>query len=87
MTFAQKTLTNFRLKDLLFFDRERVQEVHIQQADTAMVMARAAGVHSLSPHWMFTSPLEGPADKITVGTLLMDLSGLTCHGLRGFGRK
>jgi len=80
MTFAQKTLPNFRLKDLLFFDRERVQEVHIQHADTTMVMARVAGVHSLSPNWMFTSPLKAPVDKITVGTLLMDLSGLTATG-------
>ncbi|MGV7228840.1 MAG: DUF4340 domain-containing protein [Nitrospirales bacterium] len=80
MTFAQKTLTNFRLKDLLFFDRERVQEVHLQQADTTLVMARTAGVHSLSPNWMFTSPMKAPADKITVGTLLMDLSGLTATG-------
>ena len=80
MTFAQKTLTNFRLKDLLFFERERVQEVHIQQADTTMVMARTAGVHSLSPNWMFKSPTTGPADKITVGTVLMDLSGLTATG-------
>jgi hypothetical protein len=76
MTFAQKTLPDFRLKDLLFFERERVQEVHIQQADTTMVMARTAGVHSLSPNWMFTSPITAPADKITVGTLLMGLSGL-----------
>ena len=80
MTFAQKTLTDFRLKDLLFFERERVQEVHIQQADTTMIMARAAGVHSLSPNWIFTSPLKAPADKITVGTLLMDLSGLSATG-------
>ena len=80
MTFAQKTLPNFRLKDLLFFDRERVQEVHIQHADTTMVMARAAGVHSLSPNWMLTSPMKAPVDKITVGTLLMDLSGLTAIG-------
>ncbi len=80
MTFAQKTLTNFRLKDMLLFDRERVQEVHIQQANTAMVMTRTAGVHSLSPHWVFTSPIEGPADKIAVGTLLMDLSGLRATG-------
>jgi hypothetical protein len=79
-TFAQKTLSNFRLKDLLFFDRERVQEVHLQQADTTLVMARTAGVHSLSPNWMFTSPMKAPADKITVGTLLMDLSGLTAKG-------
>jgi hypothetical protein len=80
MTFAQKTLPSFRLKDLLFFDRERVQEVHIQQANATMVMARVAGVHSLSPNWMFKSPTTGPADKIVVGTLLMDLSGLTAKG-------
>ncbi len=80
MTFAQKTLPDFRLKDLLFFERERVQEVHIQQADSTMVMARAAGVHSLSPNWMFTSPMKAPADKIIVGTLLMDLSGLKATG-------
>jgi hypothetical protein len=80
MTFAQKTLPDFRLKDLLFFDREGVQEVHIQQADATMVMARVAGVHSLSPNWMFKSPTTGPADKIVVGTLLMDLSGLRAMG-------
>ncbi len=80
MTFAQKTLPDFRLKDLLFFDRERVQEVHIQNKDATMVMARTAGVHSLTPNWMFTSPLKAPADKITVGTLLMDLSGLRATG-------
>ena len=80
MTFAQKTLPDFRLKDLLFFDRERVQEVHIQQADKTMVMARTAGVHSLSPNWVFTSPIKAPADRITVGTLLMDLSGLRATG-------
>ena len=80
MTFAQKTLPDFRLKDLLFFERERVQEVHIQNEDTTMVMARAGGVHSLSPNWMFTSPITAPADKITIGTLLMDLSGLRATG-------
>ena len=80
MTFAQKTLPDFRLKDLLFFERERVQEVHIQQADSTMIMARAAGVHSLSPNWMFTSPMKAPADKIIIGTLLMDLSGLKATG-------
>ncbi len=80
MTFAQKTLSNFRLKDILLFDRERVQEVHIQHNDTKIAMARTAGVHSLSPNWMFISPMKAPADKITVGTLLMDLSGLTATG-------
>ncbi len=79
-TFAQKTLPDFRRKDLLFFERERVQEVHIQQADSTMIMARAAGVHSLSPNWMLTSPMKAPVDKIIVGTLLMDLSGLKATG-------
>ena len=80
MTFAQKTLPDFRLKDLLFFERERVQEVHIQHPDTTMVMARSAGIHSLSPNWMFTSPMKAPVDKITMGTLLMELSGLRATG-------
>lgn len=79
-TFAQKTLPNFRRKDLLFFERERVQEVHIQQAESTMIMARAAGVHSLSPNWILTSPMKAPVDKIIVGTLLMDLSGLKATG-------
>ncbi len=80
MTFAQKTLSNFRRKDLLVFDRKRVQEVHIQQADTTIIMARAAGVHSLSPNWVLKSPHAGPADTIAIGTLLMDLSGLSATG-------
>ncbi len=80
MTFAQKTLKDLRLKDLLFFDRERVQEVHIQEANNTMILARAAGVHSLSPNWRVTSPIQFPADKITVGTLLMDLSALRAIG-------
>ena len=80
MTFAQKSLPDFRLKDLLLFDRERVQEVHIQQAATTIIMARAAGVHSLSPNWVFKSPQAGPADTIAISTLLMDLSGLRATG-------
>jgi hypothetical protein len=80
MTFAQKTLPNFRLKDLLFFDRERVQEIHVQKANTNIILTRAAGVHSLSPQWVFKSPKTGPADKIVVGTFLMDLTGLSATG-------
>jgi hypothetical protein len=62
------------------FERERVQEVHIQQDNTTMIITREAGVHSLTPNWMFKSPTIGPADKIIVGTLLMDLSGLVATG-------
>lgn len=80
MTFAQKTLTNFRMKDLLLFDRERVQELRIQNKYGEMVLQRVAGVHSLTPNWMFLSPIPGPADKTSVSTLLMDLDGLVARG-------
>ncbi|MCW5784626.1 MAG: DUF4340 domain-containing protein [Nitrospirales bacterium] len=80
MTFAQKSLTNFRLKDLLFFERDRVLELHIQLGSTSMIMTRVAGAHSLTPNWMFQSPVKGPADKTAVGTLLMDLGGLAATG-------
>ncbi|HNP31383.1 MAG TPA: DUF4340 domain-containing protein [Nitrospirales bacterium] len=80
MTFAQKSLTNFRLKDLLFFERDRVLELHIQLGSTTMIMTRVAGAHSLTPNWVFQSPVKGPADKTAVGTLLMDLSGLAATG-------
>jgi hypothetical protein len=80
MTFAQKSLTNFRLKDLLLFDRDRVLELHIQQGATTMTMTRVAGAHSLTPNWIFKSPVKGPADKTAVGTLLMDLGGLAATG-------
>lgn len=80
MTFAQKSLTNFRLKDLLFFERDRVLELHIQHGSTTMIMTRVAGAHSLTPNWVFKSPVKGPADKTAVGTLLMDLVGLSATG-------
>ncbi|MGP0595192.1 DUF4340 domain-containing protein [Nitrospira sp. T9] len=80
MTFAQKSLTNFRLKDLMFFDRDRVLELRIQDGANTMVMTRVAGAHSLTPNWMFKSPVKGPADKTAVGTLLLDLGGLAATG-------
>ena len=45
-----------------------------------MTMARTSGIHSLSPNWMLTNPVKSPVDKITVGRLLMDLSGLKATG-------
>ncbi len=80
MSFAQKTLTDFRLKDLLLFDRERVQEIRIQNKHGEMVLQRVAGVHSLTPNWMFLNPTPRPADKTTITTLLMELSALRATG-------
>lgn len=80
MTFAQKSLSDFRLKDLLFFDRNRVLEVHIEKNPADIILTRVAGAHSLTPNWVLKSPVKGPADKTAVGTLLMDLSGLAATG-------
>jgi len=80
MTFAQKSLTNFRLKDLLLFDRDLVQEIYIKNKYGELVLQRVAGVHSLTPNWIFLSPELGPADKTAVTTLLMDLNGLEATG-------
>ena len=80
MTFAHKSLVNFRQKDILLFDRDRVQEVEIQDGQTSIVLSRRKGAHRLSPEWIFSKPGSGAADKIAIGTLLMDLKGLTAHG-------
>ncbi len=80
MTFAHKTLTHFRRKDLFSFDRERVMELHIQNQTSNLVLKRVAGVHSLTPNWAFTSPVTSPADTTSVGTLLMDLHSLAATG-------
>ena len=80
MAFAQKTLTNFRLKDLLLFDREHVQEIRIENKYGEMVLQRVAGVHSLTPNWMFLSSAPRPADKTAITTLLMELSDLRATG-------
>ncbi|MDH4194698.1 MAG: DUF4340 domain-containing protein [Nitrospirota bacterium] len=80
MTFAQKSLTNFRLKDLMLFDRDRVLELHIQQGSNTLIMTRVAGAHSLTPNWILKSPVKGPADKTAVGTFLMDLGSLAATG-------
>ncbi len=80
MSFAQKSLTNFRLKDLMLFDRDRVLELQIQRGPLTMVVTRVAGAHTLTPNWQLQSPVKGPADKTAVGTLLMDLGGLVATG-------
>jgi Domain of unknown function (DUF4340) len=80
MTFAQKSLPNFRLKDLVLFDRDRVSELRIQQGPDPLIVTRVAGAHSLTPNWMLQSPAKGPADKTSVGTLLMDLGNLAATG-------
>ena len=79
-TFAKRTLTSFRLKDLLLFDRENVLQLQITRNQNPVVLTRVAGAHSLTPNWKMAQPMVGAADKTVVGTLLMDLSDLSATG-------
>lgn len=79
-TFAKRTLTSFRLKDIFLFDRENVLQLHITRDRNPVVLTRIAGAHSLTPNWRMDQPVVGAADKTIVGTLLMDLSDLSATG-------
>ncbi|WP_454062588.1 DUF4340 domain-containing protein [Candidatus Nitrospira salsa] len=76
LTFAKKNLYTFRLKDVLFFNHAQVEQLELQSQDQKTVLYRVPGVHGMSPNWQFEQPIEGPADKTTVGILLMALEDL-----------
>jgi len=76
LTFAKKNLYTFRLKDVLFFNHAKVEQLELQSQEQTVMLYRVPGVHGMSPSWKFTEPIEGPADKTTVGILLMALEDL-----------
>ena len=76
LTFAKKNLYTFRLKDVLFFNHAQVEHLEIRSPEQDMVLHRVPGVHNMSPNWRFDRPIVGPADKTTVGILLMALEDL-----------
>ena len=76
LTFAKKNLYTYRLKDVLFFNHAKVEQLKLQSPTQDIELYRVPGVHGVSPNWRFRKPLEGPADKITVGILLMALEDL-----------
>ncbi|GJL65552.1 MAG: hypothetical protein NPIRA05_05230 [Nitrospirales bacterium] len=76
LTFAKKNLYTFRLKDVNFFNHANVEHLELQTQGQKTVLHRVPGVHGMSPNWRFTQPIEGPADKTTVGILLMALEDL-----------
>ncbi|MCY4614759.1 MAG: DUF4340 domain-containing protein [Nitrospira sp.] len=78
--FRAKTLETFRLKDILFFDRTRAERIQLQTPALTMTLQRGAGFHGPVPGWDFTSPVNAPADKTTVGILLMTLEDLSATG-------
>ena len=76
LTFAKKNLFTYRLKDVLFFNHKNVNHLEIHTATQEIVLFQVPGVHGMSPNWRFEKPIEGPADKTTVGILLMALEDL-----------
>ncbi|MCH7614477.1 MAG: DUF4340 domain-containing protein [Nitrospinae bacterium] len=78
--FRRKNLFTFRHKDVLFFDRTRVERIQLQHADQQMTLQRVASTHGPTSNWRFSDPFEGPADKTSVGLLLMALEDLSATG-------
>jgi len=78
--FRAKSLETFRLKDILFFDRTRVERIQLQTPSQNITLQRGTGFHGPVPGWNFTSPVDAPADKTAVGILLMTLQDLTATG-------
>lgn len=78
--FRRKNLFTFRHKDVLFFDRTRVERIQLQHADQQMTLQRVASMHGPTSNWRFSDPFEGPADKTSVGLLLMALEDLSATG-------
>ena len=76
LTFAKKNLFTYRLKDVLFFNHMNVEHLEIHTGTQDIALFRVPGVHGMSPNWRFEKPIEGPADKTTVGILLMALEDL-----------
>jgi len=80
LTFSNKSLHTFRNKDILAYDPRRAEEFQLVRGDETLILYRQPGAHGLSPNWSFRSPIEGPADRTTVGLLLRRLAELQAEG-------
>ncbi len=78
--FRRKNLFTFRHKNVLFFDRTHVVRIQLQYVDQQMTLQRVASMHGPTANWRFSDPFEGPADKTSVGLLLMALEDLSATG-------
>ena len=80
LAFRKKSLHTFRKKQVVAFDRRKVETIELDMGEKPIILHREAGVHSISPDWAFRSPIEGPADKTKVGLWLMALEELEATG-------
>lgn len=75
--FRKKSLFTFRHKDVMFFDRNMVERIQLNSPTQHITLDRVASIHGATGNWRFSEPFEGPADKTSVGLLLMTLEDLT----------
>lgn len=75
--FRGKSVFTFRHKDIMFFDRNMVERIQLHSQAQQITVNRVASIHGATGNWRFSEPFEGPADKTSVGLLLMTLEDLS----------
>jgi len=75
--FRKKSLFTFRHKDVMFFNRDMVERIQLHSPTQHMILERVPSIHGMTGNWRFSEPFEGPADKTSVGMLLMALEDLS----------
>lgn len=76
--FFNKTLFTFRRKDLLRFDRSRIERLRLAYPQSELVLYRAP--NGTQETWRLRYPIEAPADQTEVRTLLQRLEDLKALG-------
>ncbi|NKB82400.1 MAG: DUF4340 domain-containing protein [Nitrospirales bacterium] len=77
--FRKKSLFTFRKKEILSFNRVSIDHMTLQFGQQEFVLSRITATHGLTGDWQFQSPAKKPADKTTIGLLLMTLEDLTAE--------
>lgn len=75
-----KSLDMFRKKNILHFDRTKVDHLYLRDAQKDIVLKRTPNAHGRPGIWKILSPIEAFADNTSVGILLMNLEDLTAVG-------
>lgn len=78
--FRKKSLHTFRKKEILSFNPAKAERLRIQSNTNDLILYRRLPAHGSGGHWHIRSPIEGPADQIAVGILLMAMGDLTAVG-------
>lgn len=78
--FRQKTLSTFRLKDILLFNPADAERLHLQTPDHTITLQRGTMVHGPASNWNITTPIQAQANNTAVGIVLTTLRDVTATG-------